>query len=200
MTPFFARLKFAFRTFFAILFHDRVPSDVASALVTRSSLDTASRDTAPRAPVDTAPRAPTQASAVAPPRVTVSERTEGTATQLLALLQRDGRLVDFLMEDIAPYADAQIGSAVRTVHAGCRQALHQYVSLAPALDAQEGERVTVDASTIEAAKVKLLGNVTGNAPFAGVLRHRGWIVDRLELPPLPVTGLFVVAPAEVEML
>ena len=186
MSPFFARLRFAFRTFFAILFHDRIPPDVASALIRSSSHAASSRPSA-------------EGTGPAARRAPAVDGAEGTAAQLLALLQRDGRLVDFLMEDISPYADAQIGSAVRTVHTGCRQVLQQYVSLAPALDAQEGERVTVDATTIEAAKVKLLGNVTGSAPFFGVLRHRGWIVDRLELPPLPSTGLFVVAPAEVEV-
>lgn len=186
MTPFFRRLGYAFRTFFAILFRDHIPADVVSALVKVP-------------PRQSSSAVATQPAAVAPHRVTTKDRDQGTATQLLALLQRDGRLVDFLMEDIAPYADAQIGSAVRTVHTGCRQALQQYISLAPALDAQEGERVTVDEAILDAAKVKLLGNVTGSAPFFGVLRHRGWIVDRLELPPLPSTGLFVVAPAEVEI-
>ena len=96
MSPFFARLRFAFRTFFAILFHDRIPPDVASALIRFSSHATSSR--------------PSAETGVTARRAPVVDRAEGTAAQLLAILQRDGRLVDFLMEDISPYADAQIGS------------------------------------------------------------------------------------------
>ena len=140
MTPFFTRLKFAIRTFFAILFRDHLPHDVAAALMTTSHTASATAEAAApvSAPVATA-GAPTPAVKVAMPR-----KDDATATQMLALLQRDGRLIDFLMEDVTPYADAQIGAAVRSVHAGCRQALERYVSLAPALDAQEGTRVTVD--------------------------------------------------------
>jgi hypothetical protein len=169
MTPFFTRLRFAFKAFFLILFKDRLPADVAAALGPKPT--------------------PTEPEAEAP---------VATATQLLAVLQRDGRLVDFLMEDIAPYGDAQVGAAVRSVHAGCRQALEQYVTLTPVLEADEGSRVTIEAGT-DAARVKLLGNVAGNPPFAGVLRHRGWMVSRAALPALPASGRAIVAPAEVEV-
>jgi Domain of unknown function (DUF2760) len=194
MTPFFTRLKFAFKTFFAILFRDRVPPDVAAALMTRSARTAATAATA--TPVSS-PAATVGAAApvvkTAPPR-----EEEPTATQMLAVLQRDGRLIDFLMEDISAYPDPQIGAAVRSVHAGCRQALQQYVSLAPALDAHEGARVTIDQDT-DAARVKLLGNVSGQPPFTGVLHHRGWVVRRVELPPLAATGRQVIAPAEIEV-
>jgi len=180
MTPFFARLTFAIRTFIAILFRDQIPSDVAAALM---------------------PVSPSVAPAGAPgaaPRIAVRRDEESTAAQMLALLQRDGRLIDFLMENITAYRDEQIGAAVRSVHAGCRQALDRYVSLAPALDAQEGAHVTVDSGA-DAARVKLIGNVSGQPPFRGVLHHRGWIVNRMELPPLAATGRQVIAPAEVEL-
>jgi hypothetical protein len=169
MTPFFTRLKFAFKAFFLILFKDRLPADVAAALGPK--------------PMPTEPEA---------------EAPEATATQLLAVLQRDGRLVDFLMEDIAPYGDAQVGAAVRSVHAGCRQALEQYVTLTPVLEANEGSRVTIEAGA-DAARVKLLGNIAGHPPFTGVLRHRGWMVSRAALPALPASGRVIVAPAEVEV-
>ena len=179
MTPFFARLTFAIRTCFAILFRDQIPPDVAAALLPVS----------PSAPAS---------SPGSPPTIPARREEEATAAQMLALLQRDGRLIDFLMEDIAPYRDEQIGAAVRSVHAGCRQALDRYVSLAPALDAQEGAHVTIDSGA-DAARVKLIGNVSGQPPFRGVLNHRGWIVTRMELPPLAVTGRQVLAPAEVEL-
>jgi hypothetical protein len=194
MTPFFTRLKFAIKTFFAILFRDHVPHDVAAALMTTSPTASA---TAAAAPPVSAPVAPAGARAAAVK--TAMPREENTAaTQMLALLQRDGRLIDFLMEDITPYADAQIGAAVRSVHAGCRQALERYVSLAPAFDAQEGTRVTVDHGA-DAARIKLIGNVSGEPPFTGVLHHRGWVVDRMELPPLAAAGRQVIAPAEIEV-
>lgn len=172
MTPFFTRVSFAFSAFFSILFHDRIPDDVGLAL-----------GGGPPPP----PPAPAQETT-----------TDATATQVLAVLQRDGRLIDFLMENIAPYSDAQIGAAVRDVHRGCRQALDRYLTLTPVLEQEESSTVTIETGT-DAAMVKVIGNVSGPAPFRGVLRHRGWVANRIELPPLPRTGRFVVAPAEVEI-
>src|SRR5678815_3879477 len=153
MTPFFTRLKFAIRAFFAILFRDHIPHDVVAALMTTSRAATATAAAA--APVF----APVATAGAAAPAVKAGKPREedATATHMLALLQRDGRLIDFLMEDITPYADTQIGAAVRSVHAGCRQALGRYVSLVPALDAPEGTRVTVD-DAIDVARIKLIGN------------------------------------------
>jgi hypothetical protein len=195
MTPFFARLKFAFRTFFAILFGDHIPTDVAAALMPTATTRAAATAAAASVPPSAAAADPRRS---APPNVAVRREDDATAAQMLALLQRDGRLVDFLMEDITPFRDEQIGAAVRSVHAGCRQALQRYVSLAPALDAQEGAQVTVDGHA-DAARVKLIGNVSGEPPFRGVLNHRGWVVNRMELPPLAATGRQVIAPAEVEL-
>jgi uncharacterized protein DUF2760 len=177
MAAFLTRVKFAFWTWFAILFSNRIPDEVAAAL-----------GAAPPQPVAAAPPSPAPVRAVEP-----------TAIEMLALLQRDGRLVDFLMEDIAQYADGQVGAAVREVHTGCRQSLLQHLTLTPVLDSQEGGRVTVDAGT-DAARVKVVGNVPGHPPFQGVLRHRGWLAARIELPPLPPSGRSIVAPAEVEVV
>jgi uncharacterized protein DUF2760 len=179
MAAFLTRVKFAFWTWFAILVRNRIPDEVAAAL----------RGAAP-------PSSPAAAAAASPARLAA---VEPTATEMLALLQRDGRLIDFLMEDISPYDDAQVGAAVREVHTGCRKTLQQHLTLTPVLDAQEGGRVTVDAGT-DAARVKVIGNVSGPPPFHGILRHRGWLAARVELPPLPPTGRSVVAPAEVEVI
>jgi len=167
------RWKYAFRAFFSLIFHGRLADDIIASFVTT-----------PPQPATPAPR----------PAPETSDR----ATQLLALLQRDGRLVDFLMEDLATYPDAQVGAAVRDVHAGCRQALSKYVPLTPVLDDDEGSAVTVERGT-DPARVKVVGNVAGSPPFRGVLRHRGWEATRVELPPLPATGRTVVAPAEIEV-
>jgi hypothetical protein len=121
------------------------------------------------------------------------------AVQMLALLQRDGRLVDFLAENISAYPDAQIGAAVRTIHDNCRQVLDQYVKLEPILNSEEDQPVTVPAG-FDLAAIRLIGNVAGAPPVRGVLRHKGWRVKEVNLPPLAQSaGRMVVAPAEVEL-
>ena len=170
------RWKYAFRAFFSLIFPGRIADDILAAFA---------------AP---APPEPVRPAAVAPVAVETTDR----AAQMLAILQRDGRLVDFLMEDLAAYSNEQVGAAVRDVHRGCRQALDRYATLAPVLEAAEGHTVTVDSGS-DAARIKVVGNVAGSPPFRGVLRHRGWEASRLELPPLPATGRSVIAPAEVEV-
>jgi Domain of unknown function (DUF2760) len=168
------RWKYAFRAFFSLIFHGRIADDILADF---------------ERPQAAPPPAP-----AAPPPVESSDR----ATQLLAILQRDGRLVDFLMEDLTPYQDAQVGAAVRDVHRGCREALDKYASLAPVLDLEEGSTVNVERDS-EPARIKVVGNAAGAPPYRGILRHRGWEMARLTLPPLPATGRAVVAPAEVEV-
>lgn len=177
MIPYWRRVSFAFRTFFSILDHSRIPEQVTAGLA----------QTAPaaRAPVASAPAAP-------------SADTAHRAVQLLAIFQRDGRLVDFLMEDLAAYQDAQVGAAVRDVHAGCRQALDKYLTLEPVMDDEEGHTVSIGGET-DPARVKIVGNITGQPPYRGTLRHRGWEATRIELPPLAAAGRTVLAPAEVEI-
>jgi hypothetical protein len=118
---------------------------------------------------------------------------------MLALLQRDGRLIDFLAENISPYPDAQLGAAVRTIHEACRKVLEHYVKLEPILNSEEDQPVTVQGG-FDPAAIKLLGNVRGEPPIRGVLRHKGWHVKEVNLPPLPQgSGRMVIAPAEVEL-
>ncbi|HMF95067.1 MAG TPA: DUF2760 domain-containing protein [Vicinamibacterales bacterium] len=166
------RAKLAFAAFFTILFKGRLP---AALQVTR----------------------PAEPAAPAPPPAVVDGSDR--AIQMLALMQRDGRLIDFLMEDLTAYADAQIGAAVRDVHAGCRGALTRYVTLEPILAGKEGERTSVPPD-LDPASVRLVGNVTGRPPFPGTLLHHGWRVARIELPPLASSGgRSIVAQAEVEV-
>jgi len=124
------------------------------------------------------------------------------AVQILSALQREGRLVDFLQEDLGPHEDAQIGAAVRSVHEGCRKAMAEHLELRPVYEQEEeGAQVTVRKG-FDARAVRLTGNVAGDPPFRGVLRHRGWQVVRLDLPR-PMGELsekqWVLAPAEVEI-
>jgi hypothetical protein len=174
MIPYWRRVRYAFRTFFSILDHSRIPGDVTAELVQ------ATRPAEPAAPPTPAPD------------------TGDRAVQVLAILQRDGRLVDFLMEDLTAYQDAQVGVAVRDVHAACRQALGKYLTLEPIMAEDEGQRVSIERGA-DPARVKVVGNISGQPPYRGTLRHRGWEATRVELPPLPAAGRAVLAPAEVEV-
>ncbi len=125
----------------------------------------------------------------------------GPDLRVLAVLQRDGRLVDFLQEEIDPYTDAQIGAAVRDIHRGCRKALREYLSVEPVLETPEGQDVTVPPG-FDPAAIRLTGNVSGDPPFRGVLKHPGWRVKAVHLPALPAVrdaSAAVLAPAEVEI-
>jgi len=169
------RLILAFRSFFAILFSGALPDDVATALGL-------SRRTAPKP----AP-APTAAPA-----------TSDGALQILAILQRDSRLVDFLMEDISAYSDDQVGAVVRTLHDQSRDALNRYIQLAPVIDGVEGTFTRL--ASIDPASVKLLGNVPPQPPPGGVLRHKGWRCVKVDLPTLQgKQDAKIIAPAEVEI-
>jgi hypothetical protein len=129
------------------------------------------------------------------------ERDPGTAAvQLLAVLQRDGRLVDFLMEDLGDAPDADLAAVVRsTVYSGCRKALQSHFKLVPVSEQAEGAPFTVEAG-FNPASVRLSGNVVGNPPFRGTLKHRGWKVVEVNLPePAKGSDGKIVAPAEVEL-
>ena len=121
---------------------------------------------------------------------------EDGAVQILSVLQRDARLVDFLMEDISAYSDDQVGAAVRDVQQQSRQALERYLKLQPVIDGVEGDFTKTEG--LAGASVKLVGNVppSGKAP-GGLLRHKGWKAEKVDLPTLPPGN--VLAPAEIEV-
>ena len=118
---------------------------------------------------------------------------------LLSVFQREGRLLDFLSEDLDLYPDEQIGAAVRSIHANCRKVMDKNLAPVPVLDQEEGDEVVV-AEGFDPAAIKLTGNVTGDPPFKGRLRHKGWRAKRLELPTLSeIQNVKIIAPAEVEV-
>jgi hypothetical protein len=118
---------------------------------------------------------------------------------LLSVLQREGRLVDFLAENLAQYPDAQIGAAVRTIHENCQKTLDKYLKPQSVLEQQEGEPITVEPD-FDPNALKLIGNVTGKPPFKGTVRHRGWRAGKIELPTLSGRqDPAIIAPAEVEV-
>ena len=121
------------------------------------------------------------------------------AVQMLALLQRDGRLVDFLQEDVSAYGDAQIGAAVRDIHKGCRKVLAEHVVVAPLRREPDESTIRVEAG-FDPSQIRLIGNVVGKPPFTGTLKHPGWRAEKLDLPELPPSyDATVIAAAEVEL-
>jgi hypothetical protein len=187
MNGFWKRVAFAFRSFFSILFHADISEDKAQKGVKATGAF-------PQTPAAAEPSGLRLKEDARP-----GSEASGRAVQMLSLLQRDGRLVDFLAEDISVYPDAQLGAAVRTIHETCRQVLHHYVKLEPILNSEENQPVTVQAG-FDPAAIKLIGNVAGELPVRGMLRHKGWRVKEVNLPPLPQdAGRMVVAPAEVEL-
>ena len=138
--------------------------------------------------------APARPQPAAPP-----ERVHASGLAVLSMLQREGRLIDFLQEDVAAFSDEQIGAAVRVVHAGCRKVLAQCVTLEPVLKDAEGAAVSVPAG-FDANRIRLTGNVAGQPPFRGTLKHHGWFTTAVRLPALSdALDPRVLAPAEVEL-
>ncbi len=173
-----SRLSAAFRSFFSILFSGVLPPDIASEFGFTKS----------------------QPARATPPPAPTAKVSDG-ALQILQILQRDARLIDFLLEDITDYADDQIGAAVRTMHADSRASLARHLTLAPVIDGVEGTFQKLDpAKAPDPNRIKLIGNVpaSGKVP-GGTLRHRGWLVSSVNLPPLGKQDAAVLAPAEIEV-
>ena len=177
------RILLAFQAFFNLLFSGELSADTLTAL------NLSKRTGAPPKAA-----APTPAATPAAPTV----RTSDGALQLLGILQRDSRLIDFLQEDIASYEDDQIGAAVRELHDQCRDAIARYVTLAPVIDGVEGTYAKTPAQ--DANLVKFVGNVPANAPPGGTLRHKGWRATKVDLPNLPAKqDPTIIAAAEIEI-
>ncbi|MCB9556967.1 MAG: DUF2760 domain-containing protein [Deltaproteobacteria bacterium] len=166
------RLSLAFRCFFRVLGGKPVPQEaIALGGGTPSALPAASAE----------------------------DQTTAHQLQLLGLLQREGRLLDFLKETIDDYDDQQIGAAVRAIHGDCRRVLDEYLAVEPVVDALEESRHSVPPG-FDPAQIRLVGNVVGDPPFEGTLRHHGWRATRVRLPTIGQQGdSTVIAPAEVEI-
>ena len=184
------RIGMAFRAFFAIL-GGSLPADIAAAFgYSKHAAASGKKEAAP--------------SAKAAPAAEPAVKTSDGALQILGILQRDARLLDFFMEDISTYSDDQVGSAVRSIHTQCRDALRKYVKLAPIIDGVEGAYTKTESAGALAkdpAAIKFLGNLPAQGkPAGGVLRHKGWRADDVQLPHVAgKTNLAVLAPAELEV-
>jgi hypothetical protein len=150
-------------------------------------------------PAGSAPEATPAPTArpAAPPKP--AERDTSAALQLLAIMQREGRLIDFLQEDVATFSDAEIGAAARVVHEGCRRGLKDYLDLAPVRTESEGASVVLERG-FDPARTRVTGSPSGEPPFKGRLAHHGWLVKEIRLPALNAGhDPKIVAPAEVEV-
>ncbi|MGF6633078.1 DUF2760 domain-containing protein [Paraburkholderia sp. MM6662-R1] len=194
---FLGRISLAVGTFFSILGNGDFAADVLR-------LRNGEKIGAAPAAAPAATPTPTPAPAAAPqpkpqPAPVLKEASPDAALQLLGLLQRDARFIDFVEEDIKAYSDADIGAAARLVHEGCRATLREHFTIRPVRDEAEGSRVTLPAG-FDASSVRLTGNVVGSAPFNGSISHRGWRVEDVRLPKLADGhNAKVIAPAEVEL-
>ncbi|MEQ1621167.1 MAG: DUF2760 domain-containing protein [Methylococcales bacterium] len=137
--------------------------------------------------------------APAPEPIVLKEATPDAALQLLGLLQKEARFIDFIKEDITSYSDADIGVAARVVHEGCKKTINEHFTLATVRNEAEGNKVTLPEG-FDAGSVRLTGNIVGSAPFTGTLIHKGWQVTDIRLPKLTQTyNAKIIAAAEVEL-
>jgi hypothetical protein len=206
------RFLLALKCFFLVLFAKRLPLEAAALLP----------------PTEQPPALPVREAEVVPPQLTTTQqdglastqpmirgelpvtpasapiarqKDDGIrgAVQLLSILQREGRLLDFLQEEIDSYGDAQIGAAVRDIHRGCKKALAEHIPLEPVLREQENATVRVDPG-FDPSRIRLTGNVMGEPPYTGTLKHHGWRTAKVLLPAQTgASDPTVVAPAEVEI-
>jgi len=139
-------------------------------------------------------RASSEARSAPPP-----ERVHASGLALLSAFQREGRFVDFLQQDVAGFSDEEIGAAARFVHSGCGKVLRQSFEIAPAVPDTEGGLMTVPIG-FDAQRMRLTGNVSGQPPFKGILKHHGWIAVQIRMPSISdALDPCVIAPAEVEL-
>jgi hypothetical protein len=178
---FFARIALAYVAFFRVLFDGMFAGRVLG--LTQGA----------------EPAAPAPTKAPEPPAPKLREAPVDSALQLLGLLQREGRLIDFLQEDISAFSDAQVGAAARVVHDSVNKALSAHLKLERVRSEAEGSRVSLPKG-FSASEVRLTGNVVGEAPFSGTLNHAGWRALSIELPKLSQGhDVSILAPAEVEL-
>lgn len=134
-----------------------------------------------------------------------SPMIDAEIVHLLSLFQSKGRLLDFLMDDITPFSDDQVGRAARVVHQGCKAVITEYFSISAVHEGREGDSVSIDTKA-PSHYYRLVGRVTGEPPYRGRILHQGWKTHNISLPrvtrsdgPEVVEDEFIISPAEVEV-
>lgn len=211
-----SRIVLAFSAFFRLLFGRNLPPEAAAylpagkdaakelapakdgpkpAVAVKDAARLVEKDAAPPAAKDAAP----PAAAREEPRKNAAAHHRDGALALLALLQREGRLVDFLRESLDSFSDADIGAAARDVHRGCKKVIDQHLTLEAVMPGAEEDQVTVPKG-FDPAEVRIVGEAKGEPPYRGTLRHHGWRATEVKLPTLSEgVDRAVLAPAEVEL-
>ena len=208
-----SRIGLAFSSFFRLLFGKKLSPAVTAYLPDELARLPEPKPEPAKAPPKPEPK-PEPAKAAPKPEPRAEPKPEAApaaakkdagaaqrdgALALLALLQRDGRLIDFLREPLDSFSDADIGAAARDVHRGCKKVLDQYFTLEPVLPGADDAKVTVPKG-FDPTEIRIIGEAKGEPPFAGALRHHGWRAAKAALPSL-ADGVdrTIVAPAEVEL-
>ena len=187
-----SNLSLAFKSFFSLLFSGKLPEDVQIALnLTRRIVTPTGAAAKPAEPAAAA-------------KAIESAKAADGAVQILSILQREARLIDFLEEDIAAYSDEQVGAAVRDIHKNSRAALERHISLRPVVDGVEGTNTNLASAGLDAKdtlRLRIVGKVPADGKVdSGVLRHRGWRVEKVDLPATPMgKKATILAPAEIEV-
>lgn len=200
------RFILAFSSFFRLLFGAKLHPKAAKYLPEGALALPEGKEGEPEEPeeAELEPEPEPKKTEAPKPKVASSGTDRGRhheegALAMLALLQREGRLVDFLQESIDDYDDADIGAAVRDIHRGCRKVIADYLTLEAVMPGDEDDEIKVPPG-FDPSEVRLVGDTQGEPPFNGVLRHHGWRVTKAKLPALSDgVDRAVLAPAEVEI-
>ena len=194
-----SRLGLAFACFFRVLFGKPLPPAAVALLPAPQGAPAAPSPAAAAKPESRPEPRPVARPEPDKPRASTAQHHRDGALALLALLQREGRLVDFLREPLDGFSDGDIGAAARDVHRGCRKVLDQHLAFEPVMPGAEEAKVSVPKG-FDPAEIRLIGEAKGEPPFRGTLRHHGWRVVDAKLPAL-ADGIdrMVIAPAEVEL-
>lgn len=193
-----SRFIMAFSAFFRLLFGGTLPPAAAKYLPEGSS---GAKPKLPEPAPEKKPEAqkPEGKEPAPEKKQNLAAAHKDGALAFLALLQREGRLVDFLREPLDGFSDADIGAAARDVHRGCRKVLEQHLKLEAVMPGAEEDKVTVPKG-FDPAEVRIVGEAKGEPPYRGTLRHHGWRATEVKLPSLTEgVDRAVVAPAEVEL-
>lgn len=188
------RLMLAIRAFFAILFGSPIPLELLPEPMELPP-------TIPPPPPQVVEKI-VEVEKVVEKRVEVEKKgpsADAIAVRAISVFQSQGRLFDFLSEEIESYSDADIGAAVREIHRGCKKALHDHFKVTPVRSESEESTITIPEG-FDPAEIRLVGNVVGKPPFSGTLKHKGWRVEEVRLPTIPEgPGQKIIIPAEVEL-
>lgn len=127
------------------------------------------------------------------------DRRQRLFLHTLSVLQREGRLLDFFDEDLGRYDDAQIGAAVRSIQEDCKRAVKKYIDPRPVVDSDEGQPITIPPG-FDMDAITLVGDVAGDPPFDGIVKHPGWKAGKKEVPKLSdIQDPAIITPAEIQI-